>query len=165
MEELSLNVIGNAASASALFGFQGQRRLYCLSHSVYEILVQQPEQTKTDRSLEKAECLKVPQQEFWENRGQTRLQSMEHALSPRAAPWLRPRYLWVLGRASDTQGQVLPQGSQSLQSCFHAGICRCTDVLPSMLHEHESLAHWPSQFNHIISDLYYLLPVPSTPPP
>lgn len=130
------------------------------SHSVYEISVRQPEQTQMDRSLEK-----VPQREFWEGRGQIRLQSMEHALSPRAALRLRPSYLWVLGGASGTQGQVRSQGRQSLQPCFHAGICRCTGVLPSILHEHESLAHWPSQFNRIPSDLHYLLPVPSASPP
>lgn len=131
-----------------------------MSHFVYGILVQQPEQVKPGE----VRCLKVPQQEFWEDRGQTSWHSMEHALSPRSTFQLRPGYLWVLGRASGSQGQVLSGSSHSLQPCLWAGTHRYTGVLPSMLHEHVSLAHLPSQDNPIPSDLHCLLPGPSAPP-
>lgn len=67
--------------------------------------------------VEGSRYLEVPQQEFWEGRCQTILHSMEHALSPQVTL----RYLWILGEAYRTQGQVPSGSSQSLQPCLRAG--------------------------------------------
>lgn len=81
--------------------------------------------------------LEVQQQEFWEGRYQNSLHSMEHALSPLQ---IRPRYLWILGEASSTQGQILSGRSQSFQpvSGLECGRMQVFYEACSM-----NICHWP----------------------